>query len=87
MYPRVNAVKQGGKTYHYLQILQSYRQQGRTRQRLVANLGRIDLLGENLDRLVSSLSKYCKNSLVAPEQIQCREALLWGPILLAQHLW
>ena len=87
MYPRVNTVKQGGKTYHYLQILQSYRQQGRTRQRLVANLGRIDLLGENLDRLVSSLSKYCKNSLVAPEQIQCREASLWGPLLLARHLW
>lgn len=87
MYPRVNTVKQGGKTYHYLQILQSYRQQGRTRQRLVANLGRIDLLSENLDRLVSSLSKYCKNSLVAPEQIRCREALLWGPLLLARHLW
>jgi len=87
MYPRVNTVKQGGKTYHYLQILQSYRQQGRTRQRLVANLGRIDLLADNLDRLVTSLSKYCKKNLVTPEQIECRQALSWGPVLLAQHLY
>ena len=87
MYPRVNTVKQGGKSYHYLQILQSFRSQGQVRQRVVANLGRIDLLADNLDRLVASLSKYCKKSLVAPEQIECRQALVWGPVLLARHLW
>lgn len=87
MYPRVNTVKQGGKTYHYLQILQSYRHHGKARQRLVVNLGRIDLLQDNLDRLVASLSKYCKNKLVRPEQIECKEALLWGPVLLARHLY
>jgi len=87
MYPRVNTVKQGNQTYHYLQILQSFRHQGKVRQRVVANLGRIELLGENLDRLVTSLSKYCKKNLVTPEQIQCRQALLWGPVLLARHLW
>lgn len=87
MYPRVNTVKQGGKTYHYLQILQSYRHHGKARQRLVVNLGRIDLLQDHLDRLVASLSKYCKNKLVRPEQIECREALLWGPVLLARHLY
>lgn len=87
MYPRVNTVKQGGKTYHYLQILQSYRHHGQTRQRLVANLGRIDVLADNLDRLVTSLSKYCKKNLVTPEQIQCRQALPWGPVLLARHLY
>jgi len=87
MYPRVNTVKQGGKTYHYLQILQSYRHHGKAKQRLVVNLGRIDLLQDHLDRLVASLSKYCKNKLVRPEQIECREALLWGPVLLARHLY
>ena len=87
MYPRVNTVKQGNKTYHYLQILQSYRHHGQTRQRLVANLGRIDVLGDNLDRLVTSLSKYCKKNLVTPEQIECRQALPWGPVLLARHLY
>ena len=87
MFPRVNTVKQGGKTYHYLQILQSFRHQGRVQQRLVANLGRVDLLGDKLDRLVASLSKYCKNTLVAPDQIECKQALAWGDVLLARYLW
>lgn len=87
MYPRVNTVKQGGKTYHYLQIVESYRDHGKARQRLVVNLGRMDLLQDNLHRLVASLSKYCKKKLVTPEQIECREALLWGPVLLARHLY
>jgi len=87
MFPRVTAVKQGKNTYQYLRILESYRHQGRCRQRVVANLGRVDLLGEKLDRLVCSLGKYCKNRLVAPDQLACKEALIWGPVLLARHLW
>ena len=87
MYPRVNTVKKTNKTYHYLQILQSYRHQGRIRQRLVANLGRMDLLDQDLDKLVTALSKYCKNRLIGPEHVQCRQALIWGPVLLARHLY
>jgi hypothetical protein len=61
MYPRVNTVKQGAKSYHYLQILQSYRHHGKARQRLVVNLGRIDLLQDNLGPLVASLSEHCQS--------------------------
>ena len=53
----------------------------------MANLGRVDLLDNKLDRLVHSLGKYCKNKLVAPDQIECKEALIWGSVLLARHLW
>ena len=87
MFPRVTTVKQANHTYQYLQILESYRHQGRVQQRVVANLGRIDLLGDKLDRLVNSLNKYCKNKLVAPEQIECKQALPWGQVLLVRHLW
>jgi transposase len=87
MYPRINTVKQGGKTYHYLQILQSFRQEGKIRQRLVANLGRMDLLGANLDRLVAALSRYCKEKLVSTGQLQCKDSVSWGPVLLARYLW
>jgi len=87
MFARVNTVKQGDKTYQYLQILESYYDQGQSKQRVVANLGRIDLLGEKLDRLVNSLNKYCKEKLVAPDQIECKEALPWGQVLLIRHLW
>ena len=51
---------------------------------MVANLGRIDLRGDKLDRLVSSLNKYCKNKLVTPGQIECKEALPWGQVLLVR---
>jgi len=84
MFARINTVKQGDKTYQYLQILESYYHQGQSKQRVVANLGRIDLRGDKLDRLVSSLNKYCKNKLVAPGQIECKEALPWGQVLLVR---
>jgi transposase len=87
MFARINTVKQGDKTYQYLQILESYYHQEQSKQRVVANLGRIDLLGDKLDRLVSSLNKYCKNKLVAPDQIACKQALPWGQVLLVRHLW
>jgi len=25
--------------------------------------------------------------LVAPDKIECKEALIWGSVLLARHLW
>ena len=74
MYPRINTVKKGKKTYHYLQILQSFRKDGRARQRVVANLGRVDLLGSDLDRLVAALSKYCKEEFVSANQLECKES-------------
>ena len=48
MFARINTVKLGDKTYQYLQILESYYHQGQSKQRVVANLGRIDLLGDKL---------------------------------------
>jgi hypothetical protein len=87
MFARINTVKQGNKTYQYLQILESSYHQGQSRQRVVGNLGRIDLLGDQLERLVNSLNKYCKKKLVVPEQIECKQALPWGQVLLVRHLW
>jgi len=87
MFPRIVTVKQGKDTYQYLRILESYRQDGHGRQRVVANLGRVDLLGDKLDRLVESLSKYCKTRFIMPEQVGCKQALTWGPVLLARYLW
>jgi transposase len=87
VFPRVTTVKTSKGNYQYLQILESYHHEGHCRHRVVANLGRTDLLGNKLDRLVHSLGKYCKNRLVAPDQIECKQALIWGPVLLARHLW
>jgi len=87
MFARITTVKTGKGTYQYLQVLESYHHEGRCRHRLVANLGRVDLLGSKLDGLVRSLGKYCEKKLIAPDQIKCKEALIWGPVLLVRHLW
>ena len=89
MFPRIATVKRGDKTYKYLQIVEAYRDNGRTTQRVVANLGRLDQSRRlsGLDDLLVSLSKYAKRPFVRDDQIDCREALPWGPVLLARHLW
>jgi transposase len=87
MFPRVTTVKHGAKTYEYLKIVESYRENGQVKQRVVGNLGRLDQLGTGLDDLVASLSKYCQSRFARSDQIQCQETLGWGPVLLARHLW
>ena len=61
MFARINTVKQGDKTYQYLQILESSYHQGQSRQRVVANLGRIDLLGDQLERSTRSTNIVKRN--------------------------
>ena len=87
MFTRVTKVKSGDQTYQYLQIVEAYRENGRPKQRVVANLGRVDRLGDRIDDLVASLGKHCQKPLVVPEAIRCRESLPWGPVLLTRHLW
>ena len=87
MFPRIATVKRGNKTYRYLQIVEAYRANGRTTQRVVANLGRLDQLDGKLDDLLASLNKYARRPFVRDDQIGCRQALPWGPVLLARHLW
>jgi len=87
MFARISTVRRGLLTYRYLQIVESYRQDGRTSQRVLANLGRLDQLGTRLDDLVASLNKYCQRPLSRSDQIRCQQTLCWGPVLLARHLW
>lgn len=89
MFPRITTVKRANKTYQYLQVVEAYRDHGRTTQRVVANLGRLDqsrrLAG--LDDLLASLGKFATRPFVRDDQIGCLEALPFGPVLLARHLW
>ena len=85
MFPRIATVKRGDKTYKYLQIVEAYRADGRTTQRVVANLGRLDQLDGKLDDLLVGLSKYAKQQFVRDDQIGCRQALPWGAGLLTRH--
>ena len=53
-------------TNEYLQIVQNYREGGKTKQRLIGTLGRVDEIGhsKDIDTLISKLSKYSKEALM-----------------------
>jgi len=89
MFPRIaTTTTKNGKRYDYLKIVKSYRdKKGRSRQKVVANLGQVETLGNKLDSLVEKLRKYCKKNFFLPEEIKGEGTPIWGPILLARSLW
>ncbi|MGD0153050.1 MAG: hypothetical protein ABSC17_04695 [Thermacetogeniaceae bacterium] len=46
MFPRIITTKRQGKEYHYLAMVESYREKGKIKQRQVGNLGNIDMYSE-----------------------------------------
>lgn len=73
--------------YRYLRILQTYYEKRKHKQRVVANLGRLDQIQGDLSKLVRDLSKFTSEPLVAPGDVKQKDALAWGPVLLARHLY
>ena len=58
-------VKKTGE-YQYLQIVQTYREGRKVKQRVVSTLGRLDKMQEKgeVDGIINSLSKYSSNVLM-----------------------
>ncbi|MBU0479359.1 IS1634 family transposase [bacterium] len=88
--------KRGGNRRHphdYLQIVESYRDQGLPKQRVIATLGRLDHLTEDgrLDGLIESLARFAQHvrvvSAARRPQIQACVTKLWGPPLVFGRLW
>lgn len=88
MFPRISEVRRGDKVYQYLKIVETYRDNGRHRQRVIANLGRYtEELAVQVDQLIEGLSRFGQRTWIATDQIQAEECLMWGPVLVARHLW
>lgn len=91
MYARTKTFKnKDGSTRTYLQICETRREDGKVRQIVVANLGRLEELQEGaLDKLVASLGKYCKTARVLKDMD--RMNALWskelGPVIIFRRLW
>jgi hypothetical protein len=79
--------------YRYVYLVESVRENGRTKQRIIKNLGRQELVEArgDLDRLARSAARLAKRSLILslledghlPELV-CRRI---GPALLFERLW
>lgn len=88
MFPRISHVKAGGRVYEYLRIVESVRDaKGRSQQKVIGNLGRLDLIGARLDVLVAKLRKFCRQTFALPQEIHNETSVCWGPILVVRHLW
>ena len=79
--------------YTYVYLVENVREDGRTRQRIIANLGRKEAVVArgDLDRLARSVARLAQRSMVlaavegeAPPHVVCRRI---GPALLFERLW
>ena len=77
-----------GSHYEYLRLVESYRDKGKVKQRVVANLGRKDLLAPHLETLIRLLrDESSGDSFIRSDQVAPKEASCWGPVLAAWELW
>ena len=82
MYPKLTTVTKAGSSYRYLQLVESYRDdQGRARQRLVLNLGRVDAdTRQDLVRLGRGLLRLLGEEALTPEDLRAEETRLYGDL-------
>ena len=83
-------VKRSGN-YKYLQIVQTYREGKKVKQRVVSTLGRLDQLREkrDIETITQSLSKFSENVLLVltgKSDIKS-DSLIIGPVLIFKRLF
>jgi transposase len=89
MYLRKVKVKdKKGVIREYLRIVKSYREKGKTKQKIIGHLGRIDLIPEgDLTNLAKKLAKFDGNKLYTEDELQANDALTFGPIIIIRKIW
>src|SRR5947209_18445713 len=84
MYPRtVKLRSKSGTVHEYVRVVEAYREDGKVKQRVVADLGRKDLLIEVLPKLRRLLTGEDHD----PAGPQFGEAPDWGPVLVVRALF
>jgi hypothetical protein len=71
----------------YLYLLEGFRDRGRVRQRVVANLGRADRLAPHLDDLLRLLPPYLAHPVGRLDEVESPHDLTYGPVAVARRLW
>src|SRR5215831_18065225 len=84
MYPRTVKVRsKNGILHEYVRVVEAYREAGKVKQRVVADLGRKDLLVAVLPKLRRLLTGEDHD----PDAPQFGEAPDWGPVLVIRALF
>lgn len=82
-----------GTVHEYVRIVESVWEQGRVKQKVVANLGRRDVLEAvlpMLDRFLrgeAEVATRLPEEAAAPDSFEVLDASTWGPMLVVRHLF
>lgn len=83
----VKVPSSSGRVHEYVRVVESYREEGRVKQRVIANLGRRDMLAQMLPQLVRLVRGDARAWESGDVQIQPVQALTWGPVLVVRALF
>jgi transposase len=88
MYPRTVKVRSSSGTVNeYVRIVEAYRDDGKVKQRVVADLGRKDLLVDMLPKLRRLLAGDDGSEAGEPAEPLVADASNWGPVLVLRALF
>ena len=88
MYPRTVKVRSSsGSIHEYIRIVEAYREDGKVKQRVVADLGRKDLLVDILPKLRRLLAGDDALESGDPAPLHVGDASNWGPVLVVRALF
>jgi transposase len=88
MYPRTVKVRSSSGTVNeYVRVVEAYRDGGKVKQRVVADLGRKDLLVQLLPKLRRLLAGDSDPRPPDPDEPQVLDTANWGPVLVVRALF
>ena len=88
MYLRTVKVRSSSGTVNeYVRVVEAYRDDGKVKQRTVADLGRKDLLAEIFPKLQRLLGRDGGGENSEKEDLDIIDASTWGPILAVRALF
>jgi transposase len=88
MYVRTLKVRSSNGTLNeYVRIVEAYRENGKVKQRVIADLGRKDLLVALLPKLRRVLEGTLILEAETAEDFDILDASTWGPVLVVRHLF
>jgi len=88
MYPRIVKVRSSnGTVLEYVRVVEAFRQDGKVKQRVVADLGRKELLLEIFPKLQRLLCGHASPHNVEPGDPEFLDASTWGPVLAVRAVF
>jgi transposase len=88
MYLRTVKVRSSsGAVNQYVRVVEAYRDNGKVKQRTVADLGRMDLLAEMFPKLKRLLGYDADSGTAQDNDLDILDASTWGPVLAVRALF